>query len=119
MELNTVCHVELLSTDPNRSRAFFEGLFGWQFREFGSMFVFGTGESHIGGLTKADAVHPASHTQVYFSVRDIDDALGRVDDLGGSVLNEKHEVPSVGWSAEVGDPDGNPIGLVQFFEVAT
>jgi predicted enzyme related to lactoylglutathione lyase len=116
MPNNTVCHIEFPVTDFTRSKRFYEGLFAWNFREFGPMMVFGTDDGHIGGFIKADRVEPAAQVQVYFSVADLDALVAKASGLGGSLVREKHEVPEVGWSAEVADPDGNPIGLVQFFE---
>ncbi len=116
MPMNTVCHIEFPATDLERSRRFYEELFGWQFREFGPMLVFGTADGHVGGLTKADTVQPAPFTHVWIRVPDLDDYLARTPILGGTVVRPKHDLPEVGWSAEVADPDGNPVGLVQYDE---
>lgn len=117
MGMNTVCHVEFDSTDLGRSQRFYEGLFGWKFRQFSdSMVVFGTDEGHVGGLEKVDTVAPGKTPSVWFQVADIETELGKVPGLGGSVLRGKTDLPHVGWSAQVADPDGNPVGLVQFAE---
>ena len=39
--------------------------------------------------------------------------LERTGKLGGSVVFGKKVVPSVGWSAQIADPDGNRVELVQ------
>jgi len=117
--MNTVCHVEFDSTDLERSQRFFEGLFGWKFRAFtDKMVVFGTDEGHVGGLEKVDAVRPGTTPSVWFRVPDIEAYVAKASGLGGSVLREKTELPHVGWSAQLADPDGNPVGLVQFSEDA-
>jgi uncharacterized protein len=117
MACNTVCHVEFDSTDLERSQRFYEGLFGWKFRQFtDQMVVFGTDDGHVGGLEKVDAVSPGSTPSVWFQVADIDTCLSKVPGLGGSVLRPKGDLPHVGWSAQAADPDGNPVGLVQFAE---
>src|SRR5437870_194310 len=113
--MHTVCHIEFHATDLARSQAFYEGLFGWTFRAFGpSMVVFGQGDAHIGGLIKVDEVAAGSSPSVWFDVESIDDTMSRGQALGGGVRLEKSEVPSVGWSAVLVDPDGNGVGLVQF-----
>ncbi|MFN8220011.1 MAG: VOC family protein [Fimbriimonadales bacterium] len=115
MAKHDVCHIEWQSTDLSRSQAFFEGLFGWDFRSFGdTMVVFGTGEKHIGGLMKADRVEVGSSPSVWFDVDDIDAMCEKAVGLGGKVHAEKGPVPGVGFSAVVTDPDGNQVGLVQF-----
>lgn len=115
--MNTVCHVEFDSTDLERSQRFYEGLFGWKFRAFtDQMVVFGTDEGHVGGLERVDRVTAGSSPSVWFDVDDLDAYVAKVNGLGGNLLREKSRVPHVGWSAQVADPDGNPVGLVQFVE---
>ena len=38
--------------------------------------------------------------------------------LGGTVVSPKSDVPNVGWSACIADPDGNLVGMVQYSEDA-
>jgi len=117
MACNTVCHVEFDSTDLERSKRFYEGLFGWKFRQFSdSMLAFGTDEGHVGGLEKVDSVTPGRSPSVWFQVDDIESYLTKVTGLGGQILRPKTDLPHVGWSAQAADPDGNPVGLVQFAE---
>lgn len=112
---NTVCHIEFNVTDMSRAQAFFEGMFGWTFREFmPEMTVFGNGDQHIGGLMLADKVSPGESPSVWFDVEDIESSLSRATKLGGSVHSPAHPVPTVGLSGVVCDPDGNRVGLVQF-----
>jgi len=115
MAKNQVCHVEWNVTDIARARAFYEGLFDWKFQAFGeTMVVFGTGTEHIGGLSKVDKATPGNSPSVWIEVDDVEDYMARAAQVGGSSDGEKQQVPSVGWSAMVRDPDGNGIGLVQF-----
>jgi predicted enzyme related to lactoylglutathione lyase len=117
MALGSVCHIEFPVTDFDRSQRFYEGMFGWSFREFGPMRVFGSGEDHIGGFMKVEHPVPMSFTQLWIQVDDVEAVLARSESCGGKVLSAKKPVPSVGWSAEVADPDGNPVGIVQFESV--
>lgn len=80
------------------------------------MVVFGTDEGHVGGLEKVENVTPGTSPSIWFQVGDVDMYVAKVGGLGGRVLKEKSAVPHVGWSAQVADPDGNPVGLVQFVE---
>ena len=115
--MNTVCHVEFDATDLERSQRFYEGLFGWKFRAFSDeMVVFGTDEGHIGGLERKETVTPGSSPSVWFQVADIEAYTAKTPSLGGTVIREKTELPHVGWSGQIADPDGNPVGLVQFVE---
>ncbi|HET7347655.1 MAG TPA: VOC family protein [Acidobacteriaceae bacterium] len=40
-----------------------------------------------------------------------DDVLGRVESAGGSIVEPKSHIPSVGWVAQIRDSEGNRIGL--------
>src|SRR5687768_8665728 len=115
MAKHTVCHIEFNVTDMERAQRFYGGLFDWTFRPFGpEMTVFGAGEQHIGGLMKSTAVEAGKSPSVWFEVEAIEPYLDKAPKVGGSVRDGKSEVPGVGWSACIQDPDGNPVGLVQF-----
>ncbi|HRJ28001.1 MAG TPA: VOC family protein [Fimbriimonadaceae bacterium] len=115
MTYHRLCHLEFEVTDMDRARHFYQGLFGWNFRAFtDSMVVFGIGDEHLGGLQKVDHVKPGSSPSVWFNVESLEASVARVVELGGSTPHEKHPVPGVGWSVAVLDPDGNPVGLVEF-----
>jgi uncharacterized protein len=114
--MNTLCHVEYFVTDLDRAQRFYEGIFGWEFREYmgGTMRVFGIGETHIGGLMRRDTVAPGESPSLWFQVASLDESCARATAHGGRVVGERSEVPGVGWSIQVSDPDGNLVGLVQY-----
>lgn len=115
MAKNTVCHIEWEVKDLTKAQAFYQGMFEWKFQAFGeSMVTFGSGDQHIGGLMKSETPQPGSSPSVWIEVEDVEAMCARALSLGGTVLSEKSPVPHVGWSALVGDIDGNPIGMVQF-----
>jgi uncharacterized protein len=116
LDMNTVCHVEFDCTDLDRSQAFYTALFGWTFREFmgGEMRIFGVGDSHIGGLSKKASVTPGRSPSVWFQVEDLDRLIAAAESHGCGILEPKHPLPGVGFSACVADPDGNPVGLVHY-----
>jgi predicted enzyme related to lactoylglutathione lyase len=37
--------------------------------------------------------------------------LGRVEEAGGTIIEPKTHIPSVGWVAQVLDSEGNRVGL--------
>lgn len=116
--MNTVCHIEIQTRDLAAAQAFYAQVFpGWSFRSFGEeMVVFGVGDSHVGGFMKADSVKPGNSPSVWIQVEEIEPVLARATAAGGSVASEKYPVPGVGWSAQFTDPEGTPIGIVQFNE---
>jgi len=52
------------------------------------------------------------------SVADVDDAVARLGELGGSVTVAKFPVPSVGWLAYARDTEGNVFGMMTMDERA-
>ena len=112
---NTVCHVELDTTDLARAQAFYSQIFDWTFRQFtDNMLAIGSGDAHLGGLMLVSQVEPGKSPSIWIQVDDIDETLAKVQGLGGSVVTEKGPVPHVGWSAQFSDLDGNSVGIVQF-----
>lgn len=115
MAKHHVCHIEFYVSDLARAQTFYEGLFGWSFRPFGpEMVVFGDGDQHIGGLMLSDDIRPGNSPSVWFEVEDVDAMTAKGESLGGKVTSAKHEVPHVGFAAQLSDPDGNSVGMVQF-----
>jgi predicted enzyme related to lactoylglutathione lyase len=113
--MNTVCHIEILTTDLDASEAFYTAVFGWTFRSFmEGMRIFGVGETHVGGLQLTDDLRPGNSPSVWIQVSDIDSILSKVSASGGKVVSPKSDVPSVGFSAAFADPHGSEIGLVQY-----
>jgi uncharacterized protein len=74
---------ELGVEDTERGRAFYEGLFGWSFETgpSGSGWVLGT-PTIQGGMHGG---HKDAMPYLFFAVDDMDAALGRVHELGGTV----------------------------------
>ena len=47
----------------------------------------------------------------YIEVSSIEETLPRVNELGGSVVEGKSEVPGMGWYAVITDSEGSQFGL--------
>lgn len=112
---NTICHVEIETTDMERAQTFYGGLFDWNFRAFtDDMVVFGTGDQHLGGFTKVEKVSAGSSPSIWIEVDDLEASLAKAESLGGRIISGKAPVPHVGWSGQVADLDGTSIGMVEF-----
>lgn len=106
--------IEFGVPDPERSRAFYEQLFGWQF----TMLTHGAEiDMPNAGVGISGGVHvetdDAPQIIVYFRVDDLDTAMERVRQLGGQVLPVRPPSPVYGAFAECKDPDGVLFGLRQ------
>ena len=111
-------HFELPAKDAARARDFYGSLFGWTFSSWD-----GPVEYH---MTEASgdpggAIYPSQAGEegpiVYFDTDDIDAAVARIRELGGSA-EERTPVPGVGWVARCGDTEGNHFSLFQSDEAA-
>ncbi|MDQ1391127.1 MAG: uncharacterized protein QOF30_104 [Acidimicrobiaceae bacterium] len=110
-----IVHAEIRSTDPDATRAFFGGLFGWTYPQEGA----------FPGYTFVDTGVPDSlYTAIsplqgdgdlvtfFVGVEDIDRTLGQAAELGGRVVQERVDVPGVAF-ALIADPQGHIVGLAQ------
>lgn len=112
--MHTICHLEIPTTDLKRSGEFYKKLFGWEI-DYGwgpNYAVFNTGEGVLtgGGLDRKDKIVPGSII-IYIQVEDINGMLDKVEKLGGKKVQEKKDIPNVGWFGLFEDLDGNTIGL--------
>ncbi|MEE4378892.1 MAG: VOC family protein [Candidatus Competibacteraceae bacterium] len=114
MTVPTISHIEWFVIDLNRSVAFLNGLFGWQFEVFSEHYRLYTPESGPRvGLMEVAAIKPCEATFGYVTVDDIERYLQRAEQLGGCVVTGRSEIPNYGWYAQIADPDGNRVGLFQ------
>ena len=107
---------ELGVEDADRGRAFYEALFGWRFEPGPS------GAGHvIATPTVAGGIHGGDRgasPYLFFAVDDIDAAIARVRDLGGSVDDtdvegDAESVARFGRFKLCRDDQGSPFGLHQ------
>jgi uncharacterized protein len=111
-------HIEIPVDDTAKGRAFWGGLFGWEFGESypGPSEYFMARISDQAGA--AISQEPGKRgLRTYFDVDDINAGLGRVKELGGEA-GDAMSVPSMGWFSVCKDPEGNEFGLWQTDEKA-
>jgi predicted enzyme related to lactoylglutathione lyase len=72
------------------------------------------GDTDLGLVAKADLeTGAASRILLSIGVDDVDETLGRVEALGGSVRSGPSDMPWGQRVAHIQDPDGNPVNLTQ------
>jgi uncharacterized protein len=105
---------ELGSPDLDASSAFYSGLFGWTIAPFeGSpepYLSIKNGEANNGGMRVLTPPGVPPYWLVYFGVEDLDSALAKLDELGGT----KHAGPidiQMAKIAIVADPQGAVFAL--------
>lgn len=107
-----VVHAEIRSADPDATRAFFSGLFDWQYSDGaypGYSFVDTGVENAL--PTAISPLQGDSDTVLFFvGVPDVDAALAKAEQLGGSIIQPTQEVPGVSFGV-LADPQGHKIGV--------
>jgi len=114
---NAFVHVELNSTDVDKSKAFYGKLFEWtledvQMPEFlYTMIKVGTGTG--GGMMKQLIPGAGSAWLAYVEVQDIKASTKKAQSLGAKVMKDVTEVMAMGWLSIIVDPTGAMLGLWQ------
>lgn len=116
-----VVHFEIPFDDGDRARTFYSEVFGWEVMpipelEYTLVNSGPSGETgptepgYIGGgLTQRSELNSAPN--VVLDVGNIEDALEKVNDAGGSTLSGRQAVGDMGFAAYFRDTEGNVIGL--------
>jgi len=104
---------DMMTTDAERSRAFYTGLLGWKTGEMeieamGTYQMIQLGEEPIGGFMPLDPSHGApSHWLGYIAVASVDACCAKATELGGKVCVPAMDIPTWGaspcWRTHRGD----------------
>jgi predicted enzyme related to lactoylglutathione lyase len=122
--MDKVVHFEVPFDDGPRAAQFYREAFGWQLNSMPEMqyTLVTTTETdeqgrpaEVGGINGGMLARqgPISAPVITVGVEDLDDAIARVEKLGGKVAIGRQSVGDMGFSAYVHDTEGNLIGLWQ------
>jgi predicted enzyme related to lactoylglutathione lyase len=118
-------HFEVPADDVERAKTFYREAFGWQIKAYPGMADYhGMTTAEVGPdmmPLKPGAINgglfqrePQLSTPVLtIGVDDIDEALQKVERLGGKVLMGRQAVADMGFTGYFTDPEGNVMGLWQ------
>lgn len=114
------CWNELMTSDDNKAKEFYQSLFGWQFqgRDINGVtyHMIKTGDKEAGGLMQIPADQAGkmpSHWTTYIYVDNIDDSVTKAQQLGAKVIVPVTPVEDFGRFAILQDPTGASLGLWQ------
>ena len=111
---SSLVHFEIPTKDSSRAKRFYGALFGWSFKDSGMPGIdywLTEGTQPPGAIMKVEDGQ-TGHPIVYFGIEDIDAAVRKVRELGGTAA-EKAPVPGQGWFAGCKDVEGNAFSLWQ------
>ena len=116
-------YFDLTVQNLGEARRFFEHVLGWRFEEFpmpyeyyritaGPQDELGI-DGGIGEIKDAPLAAGQPVTQVTIPVPNIDETIEKVKASGGSILERKMAIPSIGWYATCAEPGGLKFGIIQ------
>jgi predicted enzyme related to lactoylglutathione lyase len=104
---------ELVSRDRKRAQAFYGEVLGWKVEAFPlgdqSYDMIRAGDAMIGGYVAPTIDRLPAHWISYVSVEDVDAAVKTAAANGGTVVDAPYEIPGVGRTARIADPQGAEI----------
>src|ERR1700759_3236475 len=116
-----VVHFEITGTDPDALRAYYGGLFGWEFAVGGPVAPsvsaagrYGFTEAREGGIPGGigGGVGYPSRVAFYVGVSDVEEALVRAESLGGTRVMGPERAPGTGLVVgHFTDPEGQLVGV--------
>jgi uncharacterized protein len=107
---------ELQTSDPEAAKAFYSTLVGYKLDSMSMgggppYTIFKRGDVMEGGVWKKPDELPMSAWVIYYCVADIDQSVADVTRLGGSLVGEVMEVPTIGRMTWATDPTGAHFAL--------
>ena len=106
---------EMYSGDFAQTQRFYEQAFGWKFStDMGPEYLmFDDSTGNVGGGFHPGMKPSDGSPMLYVFVDSIEKSLPQIAELGGTQVQGKTEIPTVGWWASVKDPQGNVIGVYE------
>src|SRR6185369_1511450 len=118
-------HFEIHASDPVGLIDFYQDVFGWGIKEWPGADGYwlitespGDEQRVIGGILRRKGEPPSAQTPINafvctFQIADIDLTIAAIQRRGGRVSEPKMKIETVGWVAQVIDPNGSIFGLLQ------
>ncbi len=127
-QMDPVVHFEMPYEDPERLMKFYAEAFGWQMQkldeDMGNYVLAKTTETDEnrmvkrpgtinGGFFPKKPEWPAQYPSVVIAVDNIEQAMMKIAQAGGTVLGEPMEIPGVGLYVSFIDTEGNRVSMLQ------
>ena len=120
IEHGTFMWNQLVTVDQKKSGDSYCEILGWSRQEvaagpFGMYTIFHKDGKDVGGMMNPTTDYSRSRPswwQAFIAVADVDACASRVVQLGGTVIEPPHDIPSVGRACMVADPMGAAVQMI-------
>ena len=112
---NPFVHVELMTSDLNKSKKFYQSLFDWQLEDVPEMdyTMIKVGEGTGGGMMKVPMPDMPSQWMAYVLVDDVAASTEKAATLGAQIVKSVTPIPGVGSFSVMVDPTGAALAMFQ------
>jgi predicted enzyme related to lactoylglutathione lyase len=123
---NPVVHFEVIGKDAKALREFYGQAFDWTIEpmpggtgmDYAMVRPQGQDEDGIAGGIGGGKDDYAGHVTFYVAVRSLEEALGKIERIGGRTMMPPEQVPNGPRIALFSDPEGHVVGLVEMDDTA-
>lgn len=117
---------ELMTTDLDAARSYYEALFGWTFQEMpmsdgGTYVIAKKDNDELAGLflkPKETPEHIPPHWGSYITVDDVDATARKAQENGGTIIYPLTDIPEVGRFCVIQDPQGAVFSIITYVNCA-
>jgi predicted enzyme related to lactoylglutathione lyase len=102
-------YIEFPAADIGKTKAFYEGLFGWKFTDYGPDYTSFEDGRLAGGFFKKEAVTAGGPLVVMYAA-DLEGMQAKVQAAGGAIVKEIFAFPG-GRRFHFTDPSGNELSV--------
>ncbi len=106
---NAIDYIEFTTTDLQGSKAFFQKVFGWEFKDFGPEYASFKDAAMRGGFAQSKKAATGG-TLVVLYAPDLDPVVAKVKAAGGTIAKETYEFPG-GKRFHFSEPGGNELAV--------
>ena len=100
------------STDLERTKAFYKGVFKWEMNELSDEILGFTTPNGFGGVFVLESsLDPGNSVHVSVEVPEFESYSKKIKEFGGDVPGEPTDFLNYGSGLRIADPDGNILGL--------
>jgi uncharacterized protein len=121
MTTGSIIHIEIPTRNGKESAEFFGKLFGWEIEHDEDMnyTMWTPKDGPGGGFSNLSETLKPGEVIIYIDSEDISADLKKAESLGGVTVQEKSEIPNIGWFGMFKDPTGNTIALYTSMNAAS